>query len=218
MVSWQQFCDFIEQCLRKDPKKRPTVKQLLKHGFVARHTIDVSQVHFFVQPRTKREPEKEMSFIVDCIAASFTKDKQAEHAHHSRLRNTSSLTLPKMEGREKGGRKKSIDDAESKLSSSGGHRRSATAVVSPTADLGGGGPGDGGRSLPPVKSRGLRRSNTSKNLSEVGLHRPHTAEPVRQWFTKNRPFKGALETLARQLNLSSVKVRVVWCFVNSVPL
>lgn len=70
------------------------MKQLLTMPFVDRSRIDISQVHFFVQPRTKRTPEKELSFIVEAIATSFTKDKQAADAARGRRRSTAALALP----------------------------------------------------------------------------------------------------------------------------
>jgi len=42
----------------------------------------------------KRKPEKQLASIVEAIAASFTKDKQAEKAEQSRSRRASSLALP----------------------------------------------------------------------------------------------------------------------------
>lgn len=33
-----ELCDFVAQCMRKDPWARPTAEQLLRHPFIAQHT------------------------------------------------------------------------------------------------------------------------------------------------------------------------------------
>ena len=86
-----ELISFLQRCLHKNPLDRGTVQELLDHPFVDSKKIDVSKVHFYVQPRTKKDPEKELQFIVDCMAQTFAHSKQEAERNYSRARHASSL-------------------------------------------------------------------------------------------------------------------------------